>query len=133
LGMSVGVGSVLDDYQMKGSSLAFGVICMLSMDNFTPFVESGNSTLTFNDTHSTLRISSFYVNAGVEWMLQSGYYVGIGISYIRSYDVQVSFDYSYAKSNSGSLSVGNYGSFNNVEGAASLQRLNPLLILGYSF
>jgi len=133
LGLTVGVGSVLDGGQMKGSSVAYGLICMLSMANFSPFVETGSSSLTFNDTHSTLRISTFYVNAGVEWILHSGYFFGLGVSYNKSYDVQVGYDYSYAKTSSGSLTVGNYGSFNGLDGPASLQQINPLVILGYSF
>lgn len=133
LGLTIGVGSVLDEGQMKGSSLAYGLTCMLSMSNFSPFVEAGSATLTFNDTHSTLRISTFYVNAGIEWILQSGYFFGVGMSYNRSYDIQVGYNYSYAKASNGALSVGKYGSFNNLDGASSLQRLNPLFLIGYSF
>jgi hypothetical protein len=132
-GFTAGVGSVLDQEQMKGSSLSYGLTCMLSMANFSPFVETGSTTLTFNDTHSTLRISTFYVNAGVEWILQSGYFFGVGVSYNRSYEIQVSYDYSYAKAANGNLSVGQYGSFNSLDGASSLQRLNPLFLIGYSF
>lgn len=133
LGLTLGVGSVLDEGQMKGSSLAFGLVCMLSMGNLSPFIETGSTTLTFNDTHSTLRISTFYVNVGVEWILQSGYFFAVGVSYNKSYDVQVAFDYDYAKTSNGSLALGNYGSFNKVDGKSSLQQLNPLFLVGYSF
>ena len=133
LGISAGAGSVLDGGQMKGFSVAYGLICMLSMGDFSPFVETGTSTLTFNDDHSTLRISTFYINAGAEWMLPSGYFFGLGLSYNRSYNIQVAYDYSYAKASSGNLKTGNYGPFTGVDGAESLQRLNPLFLVGYSF
>jgi opacity protein-like surface antigen len=133
LGITVGAGSVLDDGRSKGFSVAYGLTCILSMENFSPFVETGTSTLTFNDSNSTLRISSFYINAGVEWMIRSGYFVGLGLSYNRSYNIQVAYDYGYAKSNSGSLKVGNYGSYGGVDGAETLERLNPLFLAGYSF
>jgi hypothetical protein len=133
LGFTVGAGSVLDSGSSKGFSVAYGLTCLLSMGNFSPFVETGSSTLTFNDSHSTLRISTFYINAGVEWIISSGYFWGLGLNYNRSYNVQVAYDYAYAKTNSGSLTVGKYGSFSGVDGNESLQRLNPLLFLGYSF
>jgi hypothetical protein len=103
------------------------------MSNWSPFVETGTSTLTMNDGHSSLRISTFYVNAGMEWISDTGYFVGVGVSYNRSYNVQVSYDYSYATSTSGSLKTGDYGSFTGLKGAESLERLNPLFLLGYSF
>jgi hypothetical protein len=133
LGITVGVGSVLDGGRAKGSSVAYGLTCILSMANLSPFVETGTSTLSFNDGHSSLRISTFYINAGVEWILRSGYFVGLGVSYNRSYNIQVGYDYSFAKESSGSLKVGNYGSFSDLGGSESLERLNPLFVAGYSF
>jgi hypothetical protein len=133
LGITVGGGSVLDDGRAKGFSVAYGIICLISTGNFSPFVETGTSTLTFNDAQSTLRIQTFYINAGVEWIMHSGYFIGAGISYNRSYNVQVAFDYSYAKASSGTLKTGNYGSFGNIDGSESFQRLNPLFLAGYSF
>ncbi len=132
-GFTAGAGSVLENGSMKGFSVGYGVVCMLSMDNVSPFVETGTSTLTFNDLHSTLRISTFYINAGVEWITESGYFYGLGVSYNRSYSVQIAYDYGYAKTKSGTLEVGDYGSFGNLNGAESIQRLNPLIIIGYSF
>lgn len=133
LGITIGAGSVIDNGRSKGFSVAYGLTCILSMKNFSPFVETGTSTLTFNDGHSSLRISTFYINAGVEWIIRSGYFIGAGISYNRSYNVQISYDYGYAKTSSGSLQVGNYGSFGGLDGPDSLQKLNPLFLVGYSF
>lgn len=133
LGLSAGAGSVIDQGKTAGFSVAYGLICILSMKNISPFVETGVSTLTFTDDHSTLKISSFYINAGVEWIFRNGYYLGAGVSYNRSYNAQLSYDYGYARSSGGAMKVGNYGSFTSVEGADSLQRLNPLLLVGYSF
>lgn len=71
LGMNFGVGSVLDDGQAKGSVISFGVVSMLSGDNLSPFFETGSSTLTIDDTNSSLRISTFYVN--VVWPRKNGH------------------------------------------------------------
>ncbi|MBC7741821.1 MAG: SH3 domain-containing protein [Bdellovibrionaceae bacterium] len=133
LGINVGVGSVLDNGRMKGNVLSYGVVCMLSTNNLSPFVETGSSTLTFNDNHSTLRISTFYVNAGLEWIFSSGYFFGLGFSYNRSFEVQLAYDYEYARASNGTLPVGDYGTFNGVTGPSSLQKLNPLFVVGYSF
>ena len=133
LGVTIGAGSVLDDNRSKGYSVAYGLTCLLSTGNLSPFIETGVSTLTFADGQSNLRISSFYINAGVEWIIRSGYFIGVGISYNRSYNVQVSYDYSYAKASNGNVKLGNYGSFGNLDGAESLQRINPLFLLGYAF
>jgi hypothetical protein len=133
LGITVGAGSVLDNGRSKGFSVAYGLTCVLSTRGFSPFVETGSSTLTLSDGQSSLRISTFYINAGVEWILRSGYFIGAGISYNRSYNIQVSYDYSYAKAASGSLAVGNYGSFSGLNGSDALQRLNPMFLAGYSF
>ena len=111
----------------------YGLTCILSLENFSPFIQAGSTSLTFNDEHSSLKISTFYINAGVEWILRSGYFFGAGISYNRSYEIQVEYDYGYAKANSGTLKVGNYGSFGGVNGAESFERLNPLFLAGYSF
>ncbi|MCB0394101.1 MAG: hypothetical protein KDD25_06060 [Bdellovibrionales bacterium] len=132
-GFTIGAGSVLDEGKGKGFSVAYGFTGMLSMGNFSPFVETGSSTLTISDGHSTLKISSFYINAGVEWIIRSGYYFGLGVSYNRSYSVQVSYDYGYADSKDGELKVDDYGSFGNLDGPESLQRLNPIALIGYSF
>lgn len=133
LGITVGAGSVLDSGRSRGFSVAYGLTCVLAMKNFSPFVETGTSTLTFNDGQSSLKISTFYINAGMEWIFSSGYFVGAGMSYNRSYGVQVAYDYSYAKASSGTLKTGDYGSFGGIDGADSLQRLNPLFLAGYSF
>lgn len=133
IGLTAGVGSVIDDGQIKGSTMSYGAVFMLSTNDISPFVETGSSTLTYNDTRSTLRISTFYVNAGVEWIFKSGYYFGAGVSYIRSYEVQIEFNYSYAKNSSSSLTIGNYGSFGKLDGPSSLQQLNPMVVIGYSF
>lgn len=133
LGVTLGVGSVIDDGHSLGFSVAYGLTCLLSMNGFSPFVETGTSTLTLNDKHSSLKISTFYVNAGVEWIWRSGYFVGLGMSYNRSYNVQVAYDYSYAKASSGSLQVGDYGSYGGLSGSESLERLNPIFLAGYSF
>jgi opacity protein-like surface antigen len=133
LGITVGAGSVLDNGKSKGFSVAYGLTCILSMKNLSPFLETGTSTLTFNDGHSSLRISTFYINAGMEWIVRSGYFIGLGISYNRSYNVSIAYDYGYAKTSSGTLQVGNYGSFSGLDGPESLQRLNPLFLGGYSF
>jgi hypothetical protein len=133
LGIVVGAGSVLDNGRTKGFSVAYGLTCILSMKNFSPFVETGSSILTFKDQNSSLSISTFYINAGVEWILRSGYFVGVGLSYNRSYKTQVTYDYSYAKASNGALKVGDYGSYSDFDGAESLERLNPLFIAGYSF
>jgi hypothetical protein len=133
LGINLGAGSVLDTGRSKGFSVAYGLTCVLSMDNFSPFVETGTSTLTLNDGQSSLRISTFFVNVGVEWILRSGYFFGAGISYSRSYNIQVAYDFGYAKAFAGNLQVGDYGSFNGLSGSESLERLNPLFTVGYSF
>ena len=133
LGFNLGIGSIVDRGALRSSITNYGAIFMLSTNNISPFVETGTSVLTFNDRNSSLRISTFYVNVGVEWILRQGYFFGIGLSYNKSYEVQVSYDYSYAKQASGSISIGNYGSFNDLNEATSLQKVNPLLILGYSF
>jgi hypothetical protein len=129
----LGAGSVLDNGRSRGFSVAYGLTCVVSMANLSPFFETGTSTLTFNDGHSSLRISTFYINAGMEWILRSGYFFGLGVSYNRSYNVQVSYDYCYAKDSSGTLKIGNYGSFSGLNGSESLERLNPLFLAGYSF
>jgi opacity protein-like surface antigen len=133
LGITVGAGSTLDNGRLNGFTYAYGLTFLLSTKSLSPFVETGTSTLTLTDGQSTLRISSFYINAGVEWILRSGYFVGLGISYNRSYNVQVSFDYSYAKASNGNLSTGNYGSFTGLDGSESLQKLDPIFLAGYSF
>jgi hypothetical protein len=129
----LGAGSVLDNGRSRGFSVAYGLTCVVSMANLSPFFETGTSTLTFNDGHSSLRISTFYINAGMEWILRSGYFFGLGVIYNRSYNVQVSYDYCYAKDSSGTLKIGNYGSFSGLNGSESLERLNPLFLAGYSF
>lgn len=133
LGLTIGAGTILDNGKSQGYSVAYGLTCLLSTKGFSPFVETGTSTLTFNDGQSTLKISSFYINAGVEYIFRSGYFFGAGVSYNRSYNVQVSYDYSYAKASSGNLTTGNYGSYTGVQGSESLQRVNPIFLAGYSF
>ncbi|MDB5050179.1 MAG: hypothetical protein JWO30_3250 [Fibrobacteres bacterium] len=131
LGATFSVGSIIDDGKMKGTSLALGVISYLALENFSPFVETGFTRLSYHESYSILRVDAFYLSAGVEYIFSSGFFVNVMATYLRSADVEVSFDYANAKSgrtevpaNFGVLDPGDDNTF---------QFLLPGFSLGYAF
>ena len=98
LGFSFTVGSIMDEGEMKGTSLGMGALTYLALNDFSPFVETGFTRLSYHEGKATLRVESFYLSLGVEWIFSSGVFVNAMVTYSRSTDVEVAFNYDIAKS-----------------------------------
>lgn len=131
LGLTFSVASNIDAYEMKGTSLTFGVVSYLAPSNFSPFIETGFSRLSYHQDYSTLRVDAYFLSLGVEWIFGSGFFINAMVSYSRSTDVEVSFDYPYAKA--GHTDVPEY--FGNLDPGSdnTFQFFLPGVSLGYAF
>lgn len=98
LGFSFTVGSILDEGVMKGTALGLGALTYLALNDISPFVETGFTRLSYHEGKATLRVESFYLSLGVEWIFSSGIFVNAMVTYSRSADVEVAFNYDIAKS-----------------------------------
>lgn len=98
LGLSFSVGSIIDLPEMKGTSIALGVVSYLALKDLSPFIETGFTRLSYHEGFSTLRVNAFYLSGGIEWIFRSGFFFNSSLTYMRSADVEVSFDYLNAKS-----------------------------------
>lgn len=131
LGMTFTVGSVLEDRVMKGTALGLGVISYLALSDISPFVETGFTRLSYHEGESTLRVGSFYLSLGVEWIFSNGIFVNAMVTYSRSADMEVTYNYDIAKS--GDLEVpADFGVLDPGDDA-TFQFLLPGFSLGYAF
>lgn len=97
LGGAFSVGSIMDYPRMKGTSLGTGLVSYLAMGNFSPVIETGFTRLSYHQDFATLRVYSFYLSVGLEYLFQNGFFANVMVTYLRSADVEVAFDYLNAK------------------------------------
>jgi hypothetical protein len=131
LGMTFSVGSVLEDREMRGTAISFGAISYLALHNLSPFVETGFTRLSYHEAQAVLRVQSFYLTMGLEFIFRNGIFLNAMVTYARSADLEVAFDYEAAQSGPtevpddfGILDPGDGGTF---------QFLLPGFSLGYAF
>jgi hypothetical protein len=98
LGLSFSVGSIIDWPEMKGTSIALGMVSYLALKDLSPFIELGFTRLSYHEKYATLRVNAFYLSGGIEWIFRSGFFFNSSLTYMRSADVEVSFDYLNAQS-----------------------------------
>lgn len=130
LGVCLKVGSVLDNWRMRGTSLGGGVNTFLVLWNMAPMIEAGFVRSTYHKGLSTLALTNFYLTAGVEWMFDWGGFVNIHGTYLRSAAVEVVFEYADAKR--GGLMPEKYGAL-DLRNEASFQSVRPGATLGYAY
>lgn len=131
LGLSITAGPVLDNNEMKGTAMSFGIVSISSTDKFSPTFELGISRFSYHDDRSALRISTFYAGLGVEYMHETGTFANLGLTYVRSLDTEVIYEFEDARD--GNLTIGDYGKFNYLKDQNSLQDVNLSLTIGYAF
>ncbi len=131
LGMSFSVGSIVDGTEMKGTALSLGAVSYLALHDFSPFVETGFTRLSYHQQQAILRVESFYLSLGVEWIFSSGLFLNAMVTYSRSADVEISYDYD--KAVAGNLQVPpNFGVLDPGDDA-TFQFVLPGVALGYAF
>lgn len=131
LGLSITAGPVLDDSEMKGTGISFGIVSISSTEKFSPTFELGISRFSYHDDKSALRITAFYASLGLEYMYDSGLFINTGLTYVRSLDIEVIYEFEDARD--GNLTIGDYGRFNYLKEENSLQDVNLSFTVGYAF
>lgn len=131
LGLAFTVGSILDGETMKGTCLGLGLLSYLSLTDISPFVETGFTRLSYHQGKSTLRVNSYYLSLGAEWIFSTGIFINGRVTYSRSADVEVAFNYDVAEA--GNVQVpADFGALDPGDDA-TFQFVLPGLSLGYAF
>jgi hypothetical protein len=91
LGLELSPGLVMDGYQVKGRSLALAAVSHILLHNLTPVVGVGIVTLSYAQDIGTLNIWGAYTQGGLEWMLESGFFLYAGVTFVRSLSIDVSY------------------------------------------
>ena len=131
LGMSFSVGSIVDGSEMKGTALSLGLLSYLALHDISPFVETGFTRLSYHEQQAILRVESYYLSLGVEWIFSNGVFINAMVTYSRSADVEISYDYDKAKS--GNLQVPPDFGVLDPGDDATFQFVLPGISLGYAF
>jgi hypothetical protein len=131
LGMTFSVGSIIDGEDMKGTAISTGALSYLALHDVSPFVEMGFTRLSYHQEHAILRVSSFYLTLGLEWIFRSGVFINGMVTYARSTDVEVAFDYDAAEA--GPVQVPADFGILDPGTDATFQFILPGVSLGYAF
>lgn len=131
LGMAFSVGSIIDGGDMKGTALSTGALSYLALHDLSPFVETGFTRLSYHQQHAILRVDSFYLTFGLEWILGNGLFINGMVTYARSADVEVAFDYDAAEA--GQVEVPPDFGILDPGADATFQFILPGVSLGYAF
>jgi hypothetical protein len=132
LGFHLMVGSVLKDWEMKGTSVGGGLTSLVALANLSPLVEIGFGQNSYHASRSALSISLFYVTAGLEWMFDFGLFIQAGVTYMRSIDIEIIYEMEDARAME-EMHLEDYGDLNSVVDENSFQALRPTATLGYAF
>jgi hypothetical protein len=127
LGFAVSAGTILGRHGLEGTMLAFGLQGLFSLGKLAPIAEIGGAVLMSEAQRSRQRIQALYVSAGLEWMFDSGVYVGVLATYWRSLRIEILFphdDVTFVRDQYGSL---------DATGRSGMQRLIPALLVGHAF
>lgn len=131
IGVTFSVGSVLDEWKMKGTAISGGLVSFIALENLSPMIEAGVSRVSYHDGPSILRVVSFYFTVGLEWMFRCGVYVNAGITYMRSMDVEIAVEWENA--NDGVTEPRNYGILGDIMQNDVFQAVRPSFGVGYGF
>ena len=94
-------------------------------------IEAGLGRLSYHQSQSTLRVTTLYVTAGLEWMSEWGGFAQVGITYMRGLEAEVSFEFEPAREQ-GNLDVPkSYGTL-DPGSDYTFQELRPVIALGYA-
>ena len=131
LAISLTGGSVIDKSAMQGTALAISIQGFLTNWQFTPTIEAGLSRLSYHKDQSTLRITTLYVTAGLEWMSEWGGFAQIGLSYLRGLEAEISFEFEPAREQ-GNLDVPKSYGILDPGDDFTFQELRPIFSIGYA-
>ena len=131
LGMTLGVGPVLESFVPKGTALTVGFLFFGSTRNLSPYIDIDVTRLSYHDSRTKLQITALAITAGLEWMASWGGYLAAGVTYLRSMDISIVVKYDDARA--GSTSAGQYGFFDEMLDGELFQAVAPSFTVGYGF
>ena len=131
IGFSLGVGTVLDEWQMRGTAVSFEIVSLIALSNLSPIISVGFTRLSSHARVSTMTISAFYLSAGLEWMFNWGLFINVGVTYLRSLDLEVVFELEDAQA--GNFEYEQHKGFGDLDKTNTFQAINPSFTVGYGF
>jgi hypothetical protein len=131
LGITLGVGAVIDKGEMRGRTFTGGLVMHPLLGRVSPFVEVGLTSLAYADGPSTLHVLATYLTAGLEVMFEWGGFAAAGACFVRSVDVEIG--YSWSDAHTGSTQPGPFGRLGGMINGGVFQTIQPSITLGYGF
>ncbi len=131
LGLSLGVGPVLEEFVPRGTALSVSIVVLASTRNLSPFFDIGVTRMSYHENLTKLQITALFVTVGLEWMANWGGFIAGGITYLRSMDISVTIKYDDARA--GRFEAGSYGFFGEMLDGELFQAVAPSFTIGYGF
>jgi hypothetical protein len=131
LGLSLGVGPVIEEFVPRGTALTVGIVMLASTRNLSPFFDLGATRMSYHEGLTKLQITALFITVGLEWMADWGGFIAGGITYLRSMDISVTIKYDDARS--GRFEAGSYGFFGEMLDGELFQAVAPSFSIGYGF
>ena len=126
----VGLQALTKPSRIRGTVISLGLSSCPMLSNFSPLIEVGLSSVSYDKQLARLEVINLYSNVGGEYIFEDGVFIGATISYMRSLSARVSYELGSARLHDryvprfGALDPGDDNVF---------QAFQPGMFVGYAF